>query len=97
MSITRKDVEYIAYLSRIKIPAKQIEKFTEQLSGIIAYMDQLKKVDTKGVPPTSHPLLLKNIFRKDRVKKSLDPEEATGSAPQKENNFFKVPRVIEES
>jgi len=97
MGITKKDVENAAYLSRLKIPAKQIEKFTKQLSDIIAYMDELKKVDTKGVPPTSHPLPLKNIFRKDRVKKSLDPKEATGIAPQKKKDFFKVPRVIEES
>lgn len=96
MVISKKDVEYVAYLSRLKIPPKQIERFTKQLAGIIEYVDKLKKVDTEGVSPTSHPLPMKNIFRKDEVKKSLNPKEAVRLAPQKKGDFFKVPRVIEE-
>lgn len=96
MAITKKDVEYAAYLSRIKIPPEHMGRFTKQLSDIISYMDKLKKVDTEGVAPTSHPLPLKNIFRKDEIGASLDTDAATRIAPQKKGSFFQVPRVIEE-
>jgi aspartyl-tRNA(Asn)/glutamyl-tRNA(Gln) amidotransferase subunit C len=97
MTISKKDVEYVANLSRLKIPSGQIGHFTSQLADIISYIDKLKEVDLKGVQPTSHPLPLKNVFRKDEVKKSLDVEKALSTAPQKKKDFFKVPKVIEES
>jgi len=97
MSIQKKDVEYVAHLSRLKIPANQITRFTRQLADIISYIDKLKEVNIDKTPATSHPLPLKNIFRKDEVKKSLNPDEAISNAPEKKDKFFKVPKVIEEA
>ena len=64
MGITKKDIEYVAYLSRLKIPESQIGRFTRQLGDILTYIDKLKEVDIDNTPPTSHPLPLKNVFRK---------------------------------
>lgn len=97
MSIKKEDIKYVAHLSRITIPDDHIKRFTRQLTDIISYVNKLKKVDTEHIPPTSHPLPLKNVFRKDKVKKSLNTKDVIRIAPQKKENFFKVPRVIEET
>jgi len=96
MGITKKDIAYVAHLSRLKISPEEIKRFTKQLSDIIKYMDKLKKVDTKKTSPTSHPMPLKNVFRKDEVRASLDTKEAIGITHHKKGTFFKVPRVIKE-
>jgi aspartyl-tRNA(Asn)/glutamyl-tRNA(Gln) amidotransferase subunit C len=95
MSIAKKDVEYVARLARLKISEKQMKRFTGQLADIISYVDKLKEVDITDVPPTSHPLPLKNVFRQDAVRQSLDAPEALSNAPAQKDGSFKVPRVIE--
>ena len=76
MSITRKDVEYAAQLSRITLPEEQLEKFTGQLARIVDYINQLNELDTSDVEPMSHPLDVQNVLRPDEVRPSLTPDEA---------------------
>ncbi|PIU42022.1 MAG: Asp-tRNA(Asn)/Glu-tRNA(Gln) amidotransferase GatCAB subunit C [Candidatus Omnitrophica bacterium CG07_land_8_20_14_0_80_42_15] len=94
-AIKKEDIEYVAYLSRLKIPPEQIGRFTSRLSNILSYIDKLKNVDIKDTLPTSHPLSLKNVFRKDEVRKSLNAADALKIAPEVKDAFFKVPKVIE--
>ncbi|HEA47149.1 MAG TPA: Asp-tRNA(Asn)/Glu-tRNA(Gln) amidotransferase subunit GatC [bacterium] len=93
--ITKKDVEYVAKLARLKLSEKEKEKFTKQLDQILKYVDKLNELDTKKVKPTSHVLPLKNVFREDKIKKSLEVEKTLENAPEKARGFFKVPKVIE--
>jgi len=96
MSIDIKDVRHIALLSRLELDEKDLETYSKQLASILSYISKLNEIDTANVHPTSHPLAtLKNVFRKDVLKKSLAPEEALKNAPSKEGNFFKVPQIIE--
>ena len=95
IDITEDVVRHVAKLSRLSLTGKEVSSFKTQLSGILDYIAQLNDVDTEGVPPTSHVLSsMKNVFREDEVKPSLDAEEAISNAPQKEGTFFKVPNVI---
>lgn len=95
MKISKKDVEYVAKLARLKLSEEEKEKFTNQLDQILKYVDKLNELDTEKVKPTSHVLPLKNVFRKDKVGKSLKVEKALENAPEKARGFFKVPKVIE--
>ena len=95
MGIKKEDVEYTARLARLAIPAAEIAHFTGKLADIISYIDKLKEIDISDVPPTSHPLPLKNVFRKDLVKQSLEPGDVLANAPQQKDGSFGVPRVIE--
>lgn len=97
MAITVKDVEALARLARIQLSAEELERFAPQLDEILAYVEQLKKVATEGVAPTSHVLPLFNVFREDRVKPGLSTEEALANAPSREGPFFKVPRILDAS
>ncbi len=93
--ITKKDVEYVAKLARLKLSEEAKEKFTRQLDQILKYVDKLNELDTEKVKPTSHVLPLKNVFREDRVGKSLKVEKILENAPEKARGFFKVPKVID--
>ena len=59
-------------------------------------MDILQKADTADVPPTAHALPMQNVLREDVVRPSIDRELALLNAPEKEDGYFKVPKVLEE-
>jgi aspartyl-tRNA(Asn)/glutamyl-tRNA(Gln) amidotransferase subunit C len=94
MKIPLQEAEYIARLARLKLTEDELLLFTKQLNTILDYMEKLNKVDTTGIKPTSHALQIKNALREDIVEGSLKKEEAMGNAPQKDGNFFLVPKVI---
>lgn len=96
MTITRRDVEYVARLSRITLTDAEAERFTSQLGRILDYIHQLNELDTSGVEPMSHPHEVRNVLRADEVRPGLSPEEAVANAPQALKNMFRVPRVIDE-
>ena len=95
MSITAKDVKHIAALSRLNVPAEDLEKFETQFNQILAYAEIMKKVDTTGIEPSPYVLPTSNVFREDVPVKGLSHEEAMKNAPEEHNGGFKVPRVIE--
>lgn len=94
MPVTLKDVEHIAKLARLEFSEEEKQKFTHQLNDILAYVEQLNKLDTSRVEPLSHVIELSNVFRDDVVKPGLTTEEALKNAPAKSEKFFKVPKVI---
>ncbi|HDN84540.1 MAG TPA: Asp-tRNA(Asn)/Glu-tRNA(Gln) amidotransferase subunit GatC [Candidatus Aerophobetes bacterium] len=87
-------VRYIAHLSRLELTPEEEEKFTRQLGDILSYVEKLREVDTTNIPPTSHVLPLKNVFREDKLSFSLSPDEALSNAPDRKDNLFKVPKII---
>lgn len=94
MPVTIKDVEHIAKLARLEFTEDEKQKFTHQLNQILAYVEQLNKLDTSKVEPLSHVIELSNVFRLDVAKPGLSPDEALRNAPAKTDKFFKVPKVI---
>jgi aspartyl-tRNA(Asn)/glutamyl-tRNA(Gln) amidotransferase subunit C len=95
MSITAKDVKHIATLSRLNVPADELDKFQEQFNQILNYAEILKKVDTTGIEPSPYVLPTSNVFREDVPQPGVTHEEAMKNAPEEHNGGFKVPRVIE--
>lgn len=95
LKITRQDVEHVALLSRLELAETDVEKFTGQLNAILDYADVLKQVDTEGVEPTAHVLPLKNVMRADENRPSLARDLALSNAPEQEDGYFKVPKIME--
>lgn len=95
MSISREEVEHVAELARLWFEEGELERMTEQLDAILAYMEQLQEVDTTGVEPTTHAMELFNVFREDQIRPSMGVEEALANAPRRSGESFQVPRVIE--
>ena len=95
MKLNRKDVEHVALLSRLELSEKELDKFTGQLDAILEYIDVLNQVDTSAVEPMAHVLEIRNVMRADEVQPSLPREAALQNAPDAEDGFFKVPKIVE--
>jgi len=89
------NIEKVARLARLELSEDEMETFGDQLEQILTYMEQLNRLDTTGVEPTSHAIPIYNIFREDEVKSSLAQEEVLTIAPDEEDGHFKVPKIIE--
>jgi aspartyl-tRNA(Asn)/glutamyl-tRNA(Gln) amidotransferase subunit C len=94
MAVSKKDVEKIAELARLKFSEDELENFTPQMNEILNYMEKLNELDTENVKPLSHPVEQTNVFRDDKLKPSITTEEALRNAPAKDEHHFKVPKVI---
>jgi aspartyl-tRNA(Asn)/glutamyl-tRNA(Gln) amidotransferase subunit C len=95
MGITPEEVEYIASLSRMELTGEEKMRFREDLDAILAHTERLLAVNTEGVEPTAHILPVQNVWREDAVKASMEREEITADAPEKEDGCFIVPKTVE--
>jgi len=95
MSISKEQVKYIAHLARLRLTEKELDTFAVQLEKIVEYIDQLKLLDVTNIAPMEHVLLLRNVKRPDNLAPSLDVKDVLKNAPEKKDNFFKLPKVIE--
>ncbi|MTI66814.1 MAG: Asp-tRNA(Asn)/Glu-tRNA(Gln) amidotransferase subunit GatC [Firmicutes bacterium] len=95
MSISKEDVKHVARLARLDFDKEDIEDFTKKFASVVDYVEKLSEVDTEGVEPTYHVHPIKNVMREDKVCKSLDRKESLRNAPDKENGYFKIPRVLD--
>jgi aspartyl-tRNA(Asn)/glutamyl-tRNA(Gln) amidotransferase subunit C len=89
------DIEKVAKLARLELSEDEKETFGNQMEQILTYMEQLNRLDTTGVEPTSHAIPIYNVFRDDEVKPSFPHEEVLAIAPDEGDGHFKVPRIIE--
>lgn len=96
MKISKKEVLETAELARLEFSEEELEKFTHQLGNILEYIEDLNELDTENVEATSHVLELSTPLRKDKVEQLITAEEALQNAPEREDNFFVVPKVIED-
>jgi len=95
--IDRSEVEKVAMLARLALTAEEIDEFTQQLSSILDYVEKMNELDTSGVEPLAHCLPVSNCFRDDCVKESLGVEKTLANAPQRQDEFFKVPKILEDN
>ena len=96
MRITKEEVEKVAKLARLEITETEKAAFSEQLSSILSYVEQLKDVATDGIEPTATVLEQTNVFRDDTVRPSLSRDQALANAPDQQDGFFVVPRILGE-
>jgi aspartyl-tRNA(Asn)/glutamyl-tRNA(Gln) amidotransferase subunit C len=96
MAITREEVLQVARLARLSLSPAEVDKMKEQLGSILSYIRQLDRLDTSGVVPTSHAVEMGTPFRDDSVERFGEKEEILKNAPDREEDFFRVPRIIED-
>lgn len=89
------DIEKVARLARLELSEEEKVTFGNQLEQVLNYMEQLNRLDTTGVEPTSHAIPIFNVFKEDEVKPSFPQEEVLAIAPNGEEGYFKVPKIIE--
>jgi len=95
MRVTNEDVKKIAQLSRLYIEDDMMGQFAYNLEAVLEHAEKLKELDTQNVAPTAHILPVHNVLREDKVLPSMDREELTKNAPERDGGCFIVPRVVE--
>jgi len=95
--IDKQHVKKVAKLSRLQLSENEIEEFTGQLGEILEYFEKLQQLDTKGVKPLAHCLPVENVFRDDIPQESVGTEKTLENAPQRSGDFFKVPKILDET
>ncbi|MFQ4140084.1 Asp-tRNA(Asn)/Glu-tRNA(Gln) amidotransferase subunit GatC [Nodosilinea sp. PGN35] len=94
--IDLEQVRKVALLARLELTPDEEEQFTEQLSGILDYVEQLKELNTDDVEPTTRAIELSNITRTDSLQPFAEREAILDCAPDREDSFFKVPKILSE-
>jgi len=92
--ITEDQVKKVAELARLKLDSDQVKHHAEQIEKILDYVNQLAKIDTTGVACTTRAIEVINVVRNDENNKFEDRDQLLNLAPAKENDFFKVPKII---
>lgn len=90
------DIEKVARLARLAIEPTDLDGYRRQCEIILEHAARVQALPTEGVAPTSHPLPRTNAFREDAVTGCLDREEVLGQAPERDGDFFLVPRILDE-
>jgi aspartyl-tRNA(Asn)/glutamyl-tRNA(Gln) amidotransferase subunit C len=95
--IDEAQVRKVAKLSRLELTETEVEEFSGQLSAILDYVEKMNELDTDNIEPLAHCLPISNIFREDCVKGSLGTKKTLANAPQQDGEFFKVPKILDDS
>jgi aspartyl-tRNA(Asn)/glutamyl-tRNA(Gln) amidotransferase subunit C len=94
-AITREEVAHLAQLARIELTEAELDHLAPQLSVILESVAAISAVAVDDIPPTSHAVPLRNVYRVDRVRPSLTPDAALAAAPAVEQQRFSVPRILD--
>src|SRR5438067_172309 len=97
MAISREDVEHVARLARLQLTDDETELFREQLSAVLERAQRIQSLPLADVPPTAHPVQQKNVWREDVVEPCDVTEAVLGNAPDRAEEFFRVPRILEDA
>lgn len=89
-------VRHIGKLSRIELTDEQVQTFARQLGDVLEYFDKLQQLDTENVAPMAHAVELTNVLADDTPREGLSTEQALTNAPQRQGEFFRVPKVLGE-
>ena len=92
--ISADDVKKVAHLARLDLPNDKIKTYTEQLESILDYVGQLQSIDTTDVPPTTRAVEVVNVTRGDAIEPTGVREDILDQAPNREGNFYRVPKIL---
>lgn len=95
MKINREVLDKMAHLARLEFDDKDAEKMMQDMTAIVSWVEKLNEVDTTGVEPLTTMSHEVNALREDKVQTELTREEVLKNAPLKNEDYFRVPKVLE--
>lgn len=96
MPIDREAVDHVARLARLDLSDAERSRMQDELTSILAHVENIQALELDSIEPTSHALPLNNVFRPDVAGSSLTQQEALANAPEVETGRFRVPRILED-
>ncbi len=95
MSVDQATVRRIAHLARIAVEDSEVEHLRGEINAILAFVEELADVDVEGVAPMTSVIPMKMKMRVDEVTDGDIAQDVVANAPEREDNFFVVPKVVE--
>jgi aspartyl-tRNA(Asn)/glutamyl-tRNA(Gln) amidotransferase subunit C len=95
VKITQEEVRRVALLARLALTPTEADRLSQELDRILRYVEKLNELDTSQVEPFTHAVNKVNAFRNDEVTNHPRPMALLANAPEKDQTFFKVPKIIE--
>ena len=95
MSAGKAELQRLAYLTRLEVAPEEEDELIEHLNKMLAYVEKLNELNTEGIEPTAHAVDVPSPMREDVVTNQPDVDNLLSNAPDREGDFFKVPRIIE--
>ena len=94
MQVSREEILHIANLASLTLEENEIQKYLDNLQEILDFANIVNNADTEDLDITIGANEAKNVFRKDEIKVFEDRDALLQNAPEKEQNMFKIPKVI---
>ena len=94
MEVNNELVERLAHLARLRFTNEEMQNIQGDMQRMISFIERLQQIDTTGVEPLLHMSDTANVLREDEIKGSINHDEALRNAPEKDDEFFLVPKVI---
>jgi aspartyl-tRNA(Asn)/glutamyl-tRNA(Gln) amidotransferase subunit C len=95
-AISQDEVRHVAMLAKLDLSAEELARIGVELNRILVNFAELQKIDTADTPVTSHAIPMLNVYREDCVRASLPVAEVVANAPDSVEDYFRVPRIVEE-
>lgn len=95
MSVSKKDVEYVAELARLCFTEKEKDELVHDLNNVLGYMEKLNELNTDDVDIIVNPYYIENKFREDEIQPSMDEADVLMNAPERLEEYVKVPKIME--
>lgn len=95
MSITIEEIQHVARLARLALTEDEQVAMQQELGAILDHIGKLNELDTTGVDPTYHAVEMSNVLRDDEVRPSYPVDEVLKNAPDRQDPYFLVPRILE--
>ncbi len=93
--ISKQEIEHVARLARIGLSEKEVNSLTTQTSSILDFVETIQTTDTEDIEPTNQVTGLSDVWREDKVQNcQLTREQLLANAPEQENGYIKVPKVL---
>lgn len=97
MDMTDEHIRQLAELARLDLTREERDELRADLEEILDLAESIQEVDTGDVPPTYHAVPVENVLDEDTARPSLDPDEVLENAPDSSDDYFVVPRIIEDA
>ncbi len=94
MNITRTDVEKLAHLGRLELTETELAQMERDMNKMLLFVDKINELNLDGIEPLTYMSDEVNILREDEIIQTISHEEALKNAPDKDTDYFRVPKVL---